>query len=164
MGEQGWVVAVVAIVGVALIKGGVDMLLWFSFRRQVELQDRRVGTLSEDVRDLRDQKVASIETAIVTHAEADDRRHEAAVKSRRELHAGMAKLDKDKVGWADCNRMHEGYTSQLQEQARIGTRLEIVSKRTEEMFDRLIAAKSDIDKSVERIDALQRRVGGHHDA
>lgn len=145
------VVALVNLVVIGLVGGFVRGAV----QRWVERRDKRHDDLEGEVRQLRDVRVTRIESDMSEHKKEADNRHRSAAESRKALHGEVARLDRDKVSWADCNRMHDGYVSQVQELAKVTERVDAASKRTGDLFDRVIGVKEDVDRMLGRLEALE---------
>ncbi len=137
-------VLVPAAVG-ASVSSVIQLGAWLLVRRKWE----EVADLSKKVDDLETQRVAVVE-----------KRLDGAAKSRRDMHQDIS----DCVKWEDCRREKGEVVKRLDEMRdtalaveRASTKLDVVSKRTEEMFNRVINAKADVSALEARVHNLEQR-------
>lgn len=143
-------VAAVNLVVIVIVGG----LLKSAVERWVSRRDKRHDELQEEVARLRDVRVAGVERSLKDHSELDDVRHREAKSSRAQMHEQIAVLDRDTIKRAECRENHEGFIGQVQELARVGERVDGASKRNDELFNRMIGMKGDIERLTGRLEKL----------
>ncbi len=138
-------------------------VVWFLFRRPIEDWVSRTEKLEREIVDLRERRLTEIETKIEDHAMTDNRRHDAASASRKDLHEKVEMIRRDYVARETCLAAHNAMGAQLERVAekltaavvdigRVQEQLSTSIKRMEDVAVRQIALGEDLSalKAVRR--------------
>jgi len=83
-----------------------------------------------------------------------DARHSKAAEVRKTMHQEIATIQQTMVTRKEFKAHTDQAIGQMQTIARVTERVDITSRRTEQLFERVISAQSDIDKMIGRLEAI----------
>lgn len=135
----------------AAVQGLVGLLIYVAIRRNLEKVDR----LEETVKELEDQKIARINADIREHKAEDDKRFEAAAKSRLGLHEDVEDIRTHFVHVKTCQKQHETFTAAVTDLARVQERTETTTRMLDNLNQRITGIIQDLAK----VEAVQDERG-----
>jgi len=145
---------------VAVINGVVAIIIFgfpaWALKRWVDRNDEKQEELRAEVARLKDGRVAGLEENVRKHEELDDERHRAAAMARRDMHEKLSCLDRDTVKWPQFQGLSDRYVSATQELARVSERVDMSSRRNEQIFDRMISMKGDLEHTIAHVEAMRK--------
>lgn len=137
-----WQNLLVSAVVQAVIGASIGFVCWLVLQRSVEKYDR----LSDRVKDLEDRRILKIE-------EYQSQETEKNAARRKEIYERLAKMEREAMMRVDCSEKHEEFNQAIQEfraavidQAKIGEKLSLTAAFVDEVNQRTIALKQDVDR------------------
>ena len=103
----------------------------------------RVDAVSEELKIVKAKEIARL-----------DARHTKAAEVRKTMHQEIATIQQTMVTRKEFKAHTDQAIGQMQTIARVTERVDITSRRTEQLFERVISAQSDIDKMIGRLEAI----------
>jgi TolA-binding protein len=138
----------------ALVQAGIGLLFWLAVQRTVEKLDR----LEREVSELKEERVARIESDLKEHAGENEKRFERHVEARKGIYERLEKIEREYVPGIECREaMKEMAAGQMEFRAAV-----VDLAATQEKLNNTAGFVSEVNQRMIALAQDVARIEGRH--